>query len=527
MFSSSFYKKKFKKIVLSINKILESFFTELNRSKSQSSKQTSIKKKIVNLDNRIESFFDKFKNFKKFNQSKKKSYYIDTKTGAIIGTVVFLFFSYFFIPTFYNKSEIKKLLVNQTLNKYDINVKFNEKIKYGLFPKPFFYTKNLHIIFEDEVLGKSGYTKFYVSFNNFFSSKKLRIKDLVFENTEFNTHSNNLPFFNKALNKLNTQNKIVFKKNKLFFRNKDQDLLFLSKIKKVNFFYDSKNQLQRSNSEFEIFNIPLKLSVSRNSDNKKKLIELNSRKIRLNIETSIEPNDKDTNGYFDILFFNKKNSFNYKIKNDTLNFLSKNKNFNGLMNFKPFYFSSDLKFDYVSQKKIFNNESLILDLLNTELLYNPNLNAVFNININKIEKFEYFKNLNLRIVLGEKRIIANDFDVNWNESVSLRSQDIEFLNEKNEKKLIGEIIFKFNDVEKFFRYFQIKRNYRNVFDQIKADFVYDFNEDKISLNNIMVDNKSNKKINSFIEKYNKKEKNLFNKVSFRNFVKDFFITYAG
>ena len=133
----------------------------------------------------------------------------------------------------------------------------------------------------------------------------------------------------------------------------------------------------------------------------------------------------------------------------------------------------------------------------------------------------------MRIVLGEKRIIANDFDVNWNESVSIRSQDIEFLNEKNEKKLIGEIIFKFNDVEKFFRYFQIKRNYRNVFDQIKADFVYDFNEDKISLNNIMVDNKSNKKINSFIEKYNKKEKNLFNKVSFRNFVKDFFITYAG
>ena len=93
------------------------------------------------------------------------AYYIDTKTGAIIGTVVFLFFSYFFIPTFYNKSEIKKLLVNQTLNKYDINVKFNEKIKYGLFPKPFFYTKNLHIIFEDEVLGKWVYSFLFGMFH--------------------------------------------------------------------------------------------------------------------------------------------------------------------------------------------------------------------------------------------------------------------------------------------------------------------------------------------------------------------------
>ena len=135
--------------------------------------------------------------------------------------------------------------------------------------------------------------------------------------------------------------------------------------------------------------------------------------------------------------------------------------------------------------------------------------------------------LNLRIVLGEGRIKASDFDVKWNEAVSLKSKDIEFFNEKDEKKFIGEIIFNFSDVEKFFRYFQIKRNYRNVFNEIKADFVYDFNQNKISLNNLVVDNKSNKKINLFIEEFNKKEKNLFNKVTFRNFVKDFFKIYAG
>ena len=137
------------------------------------------------------------------------------------------------------------------------------------------------------------------------------------------------------------------------------------------------------------------------------------------------------------------------------------------------------------------------------------------------------ESLNLKVVLGDSRITANDFDVKWNEAVSLRSKDIEFLNDKNEKKLIGEIIFDFNDVEKFFRYFQIKRNYRNVFNQIKADFVYDFNENKIYLNNLLIDKKSYKKINSFIEQYNKLEKNLFNKVTFRNFVKDFFKIYAG
>ena len=527
MFNLNFYKKKLKKILLPINKNIESFFNEINRSKSQSNKQIPFKKKIVHLNNSIESFFDKFKDLRKFNQNKKKIHYLNSKLSVSIALIILLFFSYFFIPAFYNKDEIKRLLINQISNRYDIDIKFNEKINYGLFPQPYFYTKDLNILFEDNILGKSNYVKFFISYNNFFSLKKLEIKDLIFKNTEFITNSDNIYFFNKTLNNLKMENKIIFKKNKLFFKDNNDDLLFLSKIKKIDFFHDDTNQLQKLNSEFEIFNIPLKLSVSRNDYDKKKLIQLSSRKIRLDTKTSIEHFGKDINGTFDILFFNKKNSFNYKIKNKTLNFLSKNKNFDGSLNFKPFYFHSNLSFDYVSQKKIFNNDILIYDLLNTDLLYNPNLNAVFNIKINKVEKFEYFKNLNLKIVLGDKKIIANDFDVKWNESVSLRSKDIEFLNDKNEKKIVGEIIFDFNDVEKFFRYFQIKRNYRNVFNQIKTDFVYDFNENQIYLNNLVVDDKSNEKIESFIEEYNKKDKNLFNKVTLRNFVKDFFKIYAG
>ena len=112
--------------------------------------------------------------------------------------------------------------------------------------------------------------KFYISFNNFFSLKKLKIKDLIFKNTEFNTNKNNIYFFKKILNNLKIENKIIFKKNKLFFRDKNDDLLFLSKIKKSIFFYDDTNQLQKLNSEFEIFNIPLKLNISRNDYDKKK-----------------------------------------------------------------------------------------------------------------------------------------------------------------------------------------------------------------------------------------------------------------
>ena len=158
---------------------------------------------------------------------------------------------------------------------------------------------------------------------------------------------------------------------------------------------------------------------------------------------------------------------------------------------------------------------------------NSNLNAVLKINIDQIDKFEYLKNFSSKINLGDGRIFMNDFKTIWNESVLINSNEIEFLNNIDGKKLVGEIIFNFKDVEKFFRYFQIKRNYRDVFDKIRLDFVYDLTKGKITINNLKIDNKSFKKIDNFINQYNKRKNNLFNKVTIRNFIKEFFQIYAG
>ena len=210
-----------------------------------------------------------------------------------------------------------------------------------------------------------------------------------------------------------------------------------------------------------------------------------------------------------------------------LNFISDDKNFSGQLNFKPFYFSSDLNFNYISRKKILKNDTLIIDLLDSELLNNSNLNAIINIHIDQIDKFEYLTDFILEIQLADGKIFMSNFDVDWNDSLSIKSEDIEFVNDENGKKLIGEISFNFSDVEKFFRYFQIKRNYRNVFKEIKADFIYNLTEDKLILNNLKIDEISNKKLENLLDQYNKGDKDLLNKVIFRNFVKKFFQTYAG
>ena len=162
----------------------------------------------------------------------------------------------------------------------------------------------------------------------------------------------------------------------------------MSKINNFSFFYDDVNNFQKVKSNFEVFNIPFKLDITKNILDKNKNIKLSSKKIRLDIETSVEYDKARISGFFDIASINKKNLFRYVIEDNSLNFLSLEKDFKGEVNFKPFYFSTDLNFNYISQKKIFQSESLLIDLLDSELLNNPNLNASINIKIDKIDKFE-------------------------------------------------------------------------------------------------------------------------------------------
>ena len=56
--------------------------------------------------------------------------------------------------------------------------------------------------------------------------------------------------------------------------------------------------------------------------------------------------------------------------------------------------------------------------------------------------------------------------------------------------------------------------------------MYDLTDDKLAINNLRIDNKSSKKINNFINQYNKSNKS-FNKVTIRNFIKEFFQIYSG
>ena len=497
MFNLNLFNKKFKKILLSINRAIESFFNNL----------TSIKKRYTN--------------------NKKKLEYVNNRIALVVGSIIILFFSYLLLPLVFNKNETKALLKDQILKEYGINIKFTDKIEYGLFPRPYFYSKGLVITNNNKDLSNSNHTKIYISLKNLFSVQNLKVTNLIFKQNEFKINSKDIDFFNKIINSVIKDDKIIFKDSNLFYEDKNNEILFFSKIKELDFYYDKKKLSQIVSLNYEIFNVPFKLNIINLSKEKTRIIKLTSKKIRLDIKTILKKDNLDFNGLVDILVLNKNRSFNLNIKDNLVKFNSDDEKFKGLINIKPFYFSSELNFNQLNEKKLFKSDSILMNILDSEILNNPNFNANLIIKFNKIDTNPYLNSLIFKFFFEEGDILIDNSSVKWNDSVLIDLNNIQLINNKESKRLVGEVSFNFNDIDKLYSYYQIKRNYRKRIQNISFDFVLDITENKFVITNLKINNNSNERINIFLENFNFKNDNLLNKVKFRNFVKEFFKIYAG
>ena len=234
-------------------------------------------------------------------------------------------------------------------------------------------------------------------------------------------------------------------------------------------------------------------------------------------------------GIFEILFINKNTSLNYIINKNNLVFNSKDNkdNFKGFFDFKPFYLSMNVAYDGLSLKNLFNESSIIIDLIKTELLNNENLNAKIALDIKNIINIDELKDLSLIVTLEEGNINVSDSSIMWKDDLKINLSE-SFINfDLNGVNLIGRMILEFKNLENFYRSFQIKKGDRKMVKKIDLDFNYNLDNKKISFDNVKIDNSSNLEIQKFIENFNSKKNMIINKVTFKNFVNNFFSVYAG
>ncbi len=486
-----------------------------------------LKRQVLSINNLIESYFYNLTLF--FKNFKKKKLGTNSKVFLVSAVSFILILTYFLLPTLFDKNLIKTEIKNHILKKYNINLKFNDKVVYTLIPTPHYSAKNVSIIRDKKNIGDIKNLKILISSNKFFNFNKVFVKDLVFNKTEFNLQKDDILFFQELLKTEPNENKIIIKNSKIFFKDKNQEVLFMNKIYNSQFFYDSKNLQNVFLSKNEIFNLPFKFSIKNNKFEKKIISNFNSKKIRLNINNEIQYEDKTKNGIANIRFINKNTSFNYRIDKNSLNFFSdsNNNSYKGKVDFKPFYFSADFNYIGLSTKNLFNDDSVFVDLIKTEILNNKNLNAKINVNLQDITNINELNNLLLKIEIEEGEIGFSESNLMWKKDLKISFRESFMSYSDNEIKFIGKIVLDFKDLDNFYKSLQVNKSDRKKIKKIEFDFIYNLDKNFFNFDNIKVDEVDNENLEVFFENFNSSKNRIFNKITFKNFVSNFFKAYAG
>ncbi len=181
--------------------------------------------------------------------------------------------------------------------------------------------------------------------DNLFSFKNIQIKDLIIENANFNLNKKNYNFFLNLLNKNFKDGDLIIKKSNVFFRNLEDEVLFINKILKLKYFYEPKEFKNIFYLDNEIFNIPFSIETFFNEDKSKIFSEINIDLIKLKIKNELNLNKDIRIGKSEFNINKIKHFADYRIEKNYFNFqiLDKvdqpNKKYDGKFNFKPFYAS--------------------------------------------------------------------------------------------------------------------------------------------------------------------------------------------
>ena len=485
-----------------------------------------IGKQILSINNLLESYFNSLRRF--ILDAKRLRFDKNNKVFLVIVSIIFLTLVYFLIPTAYNKELIQKEIKNQIYQKYNIVVKFDNEIQYNFFPKPHFSSKNLFILNDQRKIGEVKNFKIFINFKNFFKFNQIQTQDVILDKVDFNIKKSDLSFFTNLLKTEPNRNKIKIKRSNIFFTNKDDEVLFINQINDSQFYYDLKNLKNVLVSKSKVFNVPYKLIIGNDKLNEILDFEFVSKKLVLKIENETDYKKKNDTGNLKISFKNKNNIFKYQINENTLDIISKdnNKIFKGLIEFKPFYLVSNFKYQTFRIKDLLKNP-FFMEILKSQILNNKNLNALINFDVKNVYDFDRFSDLSLKLKIEEGNYNFSNSNIIWKENVKVSFSDA-FLNFDKEKiNLNGRTSFDVKNQDEFYKFFQIKKDLRKNIEKIELDFNYDFNEEKITFDNLRIDNKSNKKIEEIISNFNSNNKKFFNKVTFKNFVNDILIAYFG
>jgi hypothetical protein len=176
--------------------------------------------------------------------------------------------------------------------------------------------------------------------------------------------------------------------------------------------------------------------------------------------------------------------------------------------------------------KIFNFNSILIELFKTNLLFNENMSINLSILTNTKSKEEIFKNAKINLSIINGKVNFNKTKL-INENIgSLEISNSNLFLDNNKLFLNANIVIKIEDPEELFSTLQTNKKYRKNIKSVLINMTYDFLGNEIEFNKVKIDKKEvNSELLKIIEGFNDNNFNNLNKS--RRLLNELFENYEG
>ena len=353
--------------------------------------------------------------------------------------IIFSFLSYLSIPALYEYDSLQKELSKKTLKEFNLNLSLSNEIKYHIFPSPNFTITDNLLSFDENKIEKFGElkrVKIFISIQNLFLQKKLKIREIKFYDSNFTVNKQNFEYFNQFLKTKNLNNIEIINSKVFFKNNENRETLAIATIINGKIKFDQNRNQKIFTSNGYIFNTKYDLELEQNLENLKlKNLILNFKDINLKIKNSLSlMSNEKSSGLTNIDFLREKVNFKYDILDSKVIFETKknsNLKLSGIIDQSPFFFDIKMSFRDTNFQSVMAVINKLKTYLNDDYLLNKNFNGKLLINFDKINGSKYLEHMEISALFINRKISLNDSKINLEKLEDANLDYFNILNKKN------------------------------------------------------------------------------------------------
>ena len=255
-------------------------------------------------------------------------------------------------------------------------------------------------------------------------------------------------------------------------------------------------------------------------------------KLSLSLYNELNYKTELKEGQLDLTTYISKINFEYELFDENLKFFSnavrtRDNIFSGNIKFKPFTSNFDINLNFEDLLNSLKDDSIFLELINSGILNNENLNSDIDIKIKNFGVFSKIKELNIIASIDRGSMNLNDTFYNWNDAFDLKLTDSNLFIDESSIFLNGKLDFNFSDTNKVYSNIQTPKNFRKEINNLTLNFKFDLINKIAEFDNLVVNKKEIPQLNEILENYNNNVIKLNSAISFKKFINDMLSYYSG